>query len=202
MDSRFFLLAVALVFAAWLALRIIRTLRFSLRNKVVLITGGSRGLGLVLARRICAAGGKVALLARDNDELTRAKTDLTRRGGRVFTIQCDLLESEQIHLAVRQTIDRFGKIDILINNAGVIEVGPLEHMTREDFERAMRLHFWAPFELILQIVPEMRTWGGGRIVNISSIVGKVAVTHLAPYNASKYELTVLSDELSVELVHN
>src|SRR5205823_13813821 len=93
MDSRFFLLAVALVFAAWLALRVIRTLRFSLRNKVAPITGGSRGLGLVLARRICAAGGKVALLGRDNDELTRARPDLTGRGGRALTIQCDLLES-------------------------------------------------------------------------------------------------------------
>src|SRR5438093_1300023 len=202
MDSRFFLLAVALVFAAWLALRVIRTLRFSLRNKVVLITGGSRGLGLVLARQICAAGGNVALLARDNDELTRAKTDLTRRGGRVFTIQCDLLESEQIHLAVRQTIDRFGKIDILINNAGVIEVGPLEHMTREDFERAMRVHFWAPFELCMQVGSEMRTWGGGRIVNISSIGGKIAVPHLAPYCASKFALTGFSDALRAELARD
>src|SRR5881398_124437 len=202
MDSRFFLLAVALVFAAWLALRVIRTLRFSLRNKVVLITGGSRGLGLVLARQICAAGGNVALLARDNDELTRAKTDLTRRGGRVFTIQCDLLESEQIHLAVRQTIDRFGKIDILINNAGFIEVGPLEHMTREDFERAMRVHFWAPFELSMQVGSEMRTWGGGRIVNISSIGGKIAVPHLAPYCASKFALTGFSDALRAELARD
>src|SRR5437762_5030802 len=202
MDSRFFLLAVALVFAAWLALRVIRTLRFSLRNKVVLITGGSRGLGLVLARQICAAGGKVALLARDNDELTRAKTDLTRRGGGVFTIQCDLLDSEQIHLAVRQTIDRFGKIDILINNAGIIEVGPLEHMTREDFERAMKLHFWAPFELIMQIIPEMRRRGGGRIVNISSIGGKIAVPHMAPYAASKFALVGLSDALRAELAHD
>ena len=82
MDGRFFLLAVSLVFAAWLALRIIRTLHFSLTDKIALITGGSRGLGLVLARQICAAGGKVALLARDNDELIRAKTDLTGRGGR------------------------------------------------------------------------------------------------------------------------
>src|SRR5438067_8382430 len=202
MDSRFFLLAVALVFAAWLALRVIRTLRFSLRNKVVLITGGSRGLGLVLARQICAQGGKVALLARDNDELTRAKTDLTRRGGRVLTIQCDLPGSEQIHLAVRQTIDRFGKIDILINNAGVIEVGPLEHMAREDFERAMGVHFWAPFELTMQVVPEMRTWGGGRIVNISSIGGKIAVPHLAPYCASKFALTGFSDALRAELARD
>ena len=202
MDSRFFLLAVALVFAAWLALRIIRTLRFSLSNKVALITGGSRGLGLVLARQICAAGGKVALLARDNDELIRAKSDLTRRGGRVFTIQCDLLDSEQIQLAVRQTIDRFGKIDVLINNAGVIEVGPLEHMTREDFERAMGVHFWGPFELTMRVVPEMRIWGGGRIVNISSIGGKIAVPHLAPYCASKFALTGFSDALRAELARD
>src|SRR5438046_10634101 len=118
MDSRFFLLAVALLFAAWLALRVIRTLRFSLRNKVVLITGGSRGLGLVLARQICAQGGKVALIARDADELARAKADLAPRGGVVLTIQCDLLNAEQIQSAVRQIIDRFGKIDILINNCG------------------------------------------------------------------------------------
>src|SRR5213596_179923 len=202
MDSRFFPLAVALVFAAWLALRVIRTLRFSLRNRVVLITGGSRGLGLVLARQICAVGGKVALIARDADELERAKADLARRGGAALTVQCDLLDSGQIQAAVRQIIDRFGKIDILINNAGIIEVGPLQHMTREDFERAMRLHFWAPFELISQIVPEMRTWGGGRIVNISSIGGKLAVPHLAPYSASKFALTGFSDALRAELARD
>src|SRR5213596_1083371 len=202
MDSRFFPLAVALVFAAWLALRVIRTLRFSLRNRVVLITGGSRGLGLVLARQICAVGGKVALIARDADELERAKADLARRGGAALTVQGDLLDTGQIQSAIRQIIDRFGKIDILINNAGIIEVGPLQHMTREDFERAMRLHFWAPFELISQIVPEMRTWGGGRIVNISSIGGKLAVPHLAPYSASKFALTGFSDAIRAELARD
>src|SRR5207237_2451271 len=110
--------------------------------------------------------------------------------------------SEQIHLAVRQTIDRFGKIDILINNAGVIEVGPLEHMAREDFERAMGVHFWAPFELTMQVVPEMRTWGGGRIVNISSIGGKIAVPHMASYSASKFALTGLSDAVRAELARD
>ena len=195
-------LAVALLFVAWLVLRLIRTHRFSLRNKIFVITGGSRGLGLVLARQICAAGGKVALIARDGDELGRAKADLARRGGAVLTVQSDLLDAGQIQSAVRQIIDRFGKIDILINNAGIIEVGPLEHMTREDFERAMRLHFWAPLELISQIVPEMRTWGGGRIVNISSIGGKLAVPHLAPYSASKFALTGLSDALRAELARD
>ena len=202
MKLRVLLMPGALLAAAWLVLRFIRTARYSLRGKIALITGGSRGLGLVLARHLCAQGGSVALIARDPDELARAKTDLTRRGGTVLTIQCDLLDSGQIQSAVRQVIDRFGKIDILINNAGIIEVGPLEHMTPEDFERAMRLHFWAPFELIAQVVPEMRIWGGGRIVNISSVGGKVAVPHLAPYSASKFALTGFSDAIRAELARD
>src|SRR3989440_9726524 len=202
MNFRGLLLAVALMLVAWIIARLIRMARYPLREKVVLITGGSRGLGLVIARQICARGGNVALIARDPDELARAKADLSTRGGNVLTIQCDLLDAEQIHAAVREVIDRFGKIDILINNAGIIEVGPLEHMTAEDFERAMRLHFWAPLELILQVVSEMRIWGGGRIVNISSIGGKVAVPHMASYSASKFALTGLSDAVRAELARD
>jgi len=202
MNPRVLLLAGILLFVTWLIVRASRTARYSLLDKVALITGGSRGLGLVLARQICEAGGKVALIARDPGELARAKADLAPRGGVVFTIQCDLLDAAQIQSAVRQIIDRLGKIDILINNAGIIEVGPLEHMSHEDFERAMQLHFWAPFKLIAQIVPEMRTWGGGRIVNISSIGGKVAVPHLAPYSASKFALTGFSDALRAELARD
>src|SRR6201981_2447938 len=196
------LCVIAVVLGAWLILRAICTARYSLGEKVALISGGSRGLGLVLARQICAEGGKVALIARDPAELAQAKADLTRRGGRPLTVQCDLLDAGQIQSAVRQIIDRFGKIDVLINNAGIIEVGPLEHMRLDDFERAMRLHFWAPFELASQIVPEMRTWGGGRIVNISSIGGKVAVPHMAPYSASKFALTGFSDAIRAELARD
>ena len=199
MNVRVLLPAGVLVLGAWIAARAIRTARYTLRDKVVVITGGSRGLGLVLARHICAQGGSVALIARDSEELARAKTDLTPRGGAVLTIQCDLLDAPQIDAAVRQIIDRFGKIDILINCAGIIEVGPVEHMTRQDFECAMRLHFWAPYELVSRIVPEMRTWGGGRIVNISSIGGKVTVPHLAPYSVSKFALTGFSDAIRAEL---
>jgi NAD(P)-dependent dehydrogenase (short-subunit alcohol dehydrogenase family) len=202
MNARVALGAGALLVGAWITARAVRTARYTLRDKVVLITGGSRGLGLVLARHICARGGKVALLARDREELGRAKADLTRRGGKVLTLECDLLDPAQIQSAVRHIIDRFGKIDILINNAGIIEVGSFEHMTHEDFERAMQLHFWAPYELISQVVPEMRLWGGGRIVNISSIGGKVAVPHLAPYSASKSALTGFSDAIRAELARD
>ncbi len=202
MNFRVALPAVALLLLIWAIVRFIRTACYPLRDKVVVITGGSRGLGLVLARYVCARGGNVALIARDPEELARAKTDLAPSGGKTLTIQCDLLDSGQIQLAVRQIIDRFSKIDILINNAGIIEVGPLEHMRPEDFDRAMRLHFWAPFELISQIVPEMRIWGGGRIVNISSIGGKIAVPHMASYSASKFALTGLSDAVRAELARD
>ncbi|PYL60924.1 MAG: ketoacyl reductase, partial [Verrucomicrobia bacterium] len=114
------LLAGALLFVAWLIARFIRTARYPLYGKVILITGGSRGLGLVLARQTCARGGNVAIIARDPDELLRAKTDLVPRGGKVLTVECDLLDAGQTQLAVRKIIDRFGKIDVLINNAGII----------------------------------------------------------------------------------
>src|SRR5207302_1118953 len=153
---RFILLGIALVLLYWVIAGALRRLRFPFKDKVVLITGGSRGLGLILARQVCAQGSRVAILARDADELGRAKADLAARGGDVLPVQCDLVDPSQIQSAVQQTIERFGKIDILINNAGIIEVGPLNHMRREDFERAIRLHFWAPYDLIMQIVPEMR----------------------------------------------
>ena len=202
MNSRVWLGAGALLVGGWLTARVIRTARYELRDKVALISGGSRGLGLVLARHICDEGGKVALLARDPEELARAKEDLTARGGKVLTVECDLLDRDQIRAAVRKVIDHFDRIDILINNAGIIEVGPLDHMSREDYERAMTLHFWAPYELISQIVPEMRLCGGGRIVNITSIGGKVAVPHFAPYSASKFALTGFSDAIRAELARD
>src|SRR5213592_3803794 len=202
MNTRFVAGAGALLIGAWAAGRAFRSARYTLRDKVVLISGGSRGLGLVLARHICEQHGKVVLIARDREELARAKADLAVRGGKVLTVECDLLDRAQIHAAVRTAIDRLGKIDILINNAGIIEVGPLDHMNREDFDRAMQLHFWAPYELVSQIVPEMRLWGGGRIVNISSIGGKVAMPHFAPYSASKFALNGFSDAIRAELARD
>lgn len=175
---------------------------FSFAGKVVLITGGSRGLGLLLARQLCAKGALVALLARDPNELARAREELVQLGGKTLTVSCDLLDRAQTQAAVRQVVDHFGGLDVVINNAGIIEVGPLDHMQREDFERAMSLHFWAPFNLIMQAIPHFRRRGGGRIVNIASLGGKMAVPHLAPYCASKFALVGLSDALRSELARD
>jgi NAD(P)-dependent dehydrogenase (short-subunit alcohol dehydrogenase family) len=195
-------LTIAAVVIGYVLMQLIRTRRFAIRDKVFLITGGSRGLGLVIAREVCRHGGKVSILARNMEELGRAEQDLQKRGGTVLAIACDLKERAHIEAAVRRTIEYFGRIDVLINNAGIIQVGPLDHMQRSDFEESLGLHFWAPYQLTMQVIPHMRSQGGGRIVNISSIGGKVAVPHLGPYCAGKFALTGFSDSVRSELARD
>ena len=187
--------------ATWAISRSLRS-DFSFAGKVVIITGGSRGLGLTIARQLAAKGGRLALFARDEDELGRACAQLRERGGEAFAVPCDLLDRQQSLGAVQTVLDHFGTIDVLINNAGIIEIGPLENMQRADFEKAMQLHCWAPFDLIQQVIPHMRRAGGGRVVNIASIGGKVAVPHMAPYSMSKFALVGLSDAFRAELARD
>lgn len=169
---------------------------FDLAGKVVLITGGSRGLGLVMARQLVAQQARVAICARDPDELARAKRDL----GEVLAIPCDVTQPEQLERLVNEVTHLLGPIDCLINNAGVIQVGPMKHMTIEDYEMAMATHFWAPLRLSLAVLPKMRERGEGRIVNIASVGGKIAVPHLLPYTASKFALVGLSEGMRAELI--
>lgn len=168
-------------------------------GKSVVITGGSRGLGLVMARQLAAEGANLTLLARHEDELKRAEQDVTRHGGQVLALTCDVRDQEEVEQAIQQVIARFGRIDVLINNAGVIAVGPVEHMSLNDFENAMAVHMWGPLYTMLAVTPHMRLQGSGRIVNISSVGGRVAVPHLVPYSASKFALVGLSDGMRAEL---
>jgi short-subunit dehydrogenase len=172
------------------------------RGKNVLITGGSRGLGLVLARQLADAGARLAVCARDADELGRAYDDLKDRGGRVVAIECDVTDRDRVRELVAVARQRLGSIDVLINNAGIMGVGPLEEMRPEDFERAMKTHYWASLYACLEVIPEMKARGCGRIVNIASFGGKVAVPHMLPYVGSKFALVGLSDGLRAELAEH
>jgi len=201
MKRSFFLTLGGIGLATWFVSRLVRG-EYSFAGKTVVITGGSRGLGLTIARLIAREGGRLALLARNEDELAQACEELRGLGGEAIAVSCDLLDRNQSLGAIECVLDRFGRIEVLINNAGIIEIGPLEHLRRQDFEKSMALHFWAPFNLIQGIVPHMRRAGGGRIVNIASIGGKVAIPHMAAYSASKFALVGLSDSFRAELARD
>ncbi len=173
--------------------------QYSFRGRCVVITGGSRGLGLVMARQLGRRGARVAILGRNAEALARAEAQLNNQGAEVMAVPCDVRRQEDVEAAIGKIADRFGTIDVLINNAGIIQVGPLEHMTVKDFEDALAAHLWGPLHCILAVLPHMHRGGQGRIVNIASIGGKIAVPHLLPYCASKFALVGLSDGLRTEL---
>src|SRR5438105_5201475 len=112
------------------------------------------------------------------DELERAREELESRGAEVFVLPCDITVRTEVDQIVHSVQDRLGPIDILINNAGTIQVGPLEEMTDEDYEESMKVHFWAPLHMIQGVLPGMLQRRRGRIVNIASIGGRVSVPHL------------------------
>ncbi|HEX2972762.1 MAG TPA: SDR family oxidoreductase [Tepidisphaeraceae bacterium] len=183
---------------------LVRTLRDSLidydfTDRIAVVTGGTRGLGLLLARELVTRGARVAVLGRDLEELERGVEDLTKEGGEAIGVPCDVRQREQVQWAMDHILARLGPVDILINNAGVIQVGPIDHMTEQDFQDALAIHCWAPFYTMQAVIPGMRARGEGRIVNICSIGGKIAVPHLAPYTTSKFALAGLSEAMRVEL---
>jgi len=172
-----------------------RRSHYSFCGKVVVITGGSRGLGLGLAEQLAKEGARLELLARNLPELERAAAKLI--GGEVGIWPCDVRHEEQVKQTIAQIAEKTGRIDALINNAGIIMVGPLEKMAKSDFANAMQTHFWAPYYATMAALPFLAP--GARVVNIASIGGRLAMPHLAPYVASKFALVGLSDALRNEL---
>jgi NAD(P)-dependent dehydrogenase (short-subunit alcohol dehydrogenase family) len=202
MKEKNSLLNLALTGAAiYLAARAIRYYArwYDLRGKNVLITGGSRGLGLALSREFISRGALVAICARDVEELERASSDLVRPGRPVLALPCDVANIEEVGRMVEAVREHFGQIDVLVNNAGVIQVGPAETMTLADYEEAININLRGPLHTMLAVIPEMRQRGEGRIVNITSIGGKIAVPHMTPYTASKFGLVGLSKAMRAEL---
>jgi NAD(P)-dependent dehydrogenase (short-subunit alcohol dehydrogenase family) len=169
-------------------------------NRTILITGGSRGLGLVMARQLVSAGARVAICGRDQDTLDRASDDLNRYGGPVLALRCDMRIRQEVERLVERVAEHLGPLHALVNNAGTIAVGPLGTMGLEDFEDAMATNFWGPLYAILAVLPDMRRRGWGRIVNVASIGGMISVPHLLPYSASKFALVGLSEGLRAELL--
>lgn len=172
---------------------------FSFAEKVVVVTGGSRGLGLELARRLACAGAKIAICARDEAELLAATRELEGRGAEVFAGPCDVGSREEVNGFVGAVLGRFGRIDVLINNAGVISVSPIEHTTDEDFEASIDVHLNGSRFFCEAVLPQMKSRRSGRIVNISSIGGRIVLPHLTPYCVGKFALVGYSESLGAEV---
>jgi short-subunit dehydrogenase len=171
---------------------------YSFRNRAVLITGGSRGLGLALGEEFLRAGARVALLARDSDELDQARSLLQDRvSGEIITLSCDVTKRAELARAFEQVQGVFGTIDILVNNAGAITVGPFETMDRDDFAGVLELQVHSIVNAVQLLLPQLRQ--GGRVVNICSIGGKIPVPHMSSYCAAKFALAGLSATLHAEL---
>ncbi|CCH53954.1 short-chain dehydrogenase/reductase SDR [Fibrisoma limi BUZ 3] len=170
------------------------------RGQTVVVTGGSRGLGLVLARQFAQEGAKVAICARDEAELGQAEADLRQYGNFIFTFPCDVTDRSQVADFIQAVRRQFGPIDVLVNNAGTIVVTPYENATEADFREVMEANFWSAFNTISEVLPAMRERQSGRIVNIASFGGKVAVPHLLPYVASKFSLVGYSEGLHAEVL--
>ncbi len=190
-------MVAATVLLAWRRRR-----RIDFRGASVVITGGSRGLGLELARLFAAEGARLTLLARDRDELAAARLEIKALEADVLVRACDVGNRQAAEAAIDFVLEKRGRLDVLINNAGIIQVGPLAHLELEDFEQAMAVHAWGALYLIRAATPAMRRQGSGRIVNIASIGGLIAVPHLLPYSMSKFALVGLSDGLRAELAQS
>ena len=192
------IVAGAVIGAGLLVRSAVRT-RLTFQGKTVLITGGSRGLGLEIARLFAAEGANVCLVARTASSLERAQMELEQTGARILPLVCDIRLRHQVDETIQKATSHFGSIDVLVNNAGVIEVGPSNHMGLEDYQKAMDTHAWGSLYTMLAVLPHMKQQESGRIVNISSIGGKIGVPHLVPYCMSKFALAGLSEALGNEL---
>ncbi len=183
-------------------------------SPVVLVTGGSRGLGLAIASRFAASPARLVLAARHMDELQQAQATLLARHAHLrpedfHLVAADLSHPDECSRLVAEAITRFGRVDVLVNNAGIIEVGPIEAQPVEAFERAMQVNFFAALYTIWAALPHLRAQAPlanskpatrrAAIVNISSVGGKIAVPHMLPYSASKFALTGFSEGLHAEL---
>lgn len=173
--------------------------RPSLRDCVVFITGGSRGLGLAIAMECARRGARLAITARDEEELARAAAQLHDVHAQVLTFVCDVRDREQIQRAIRRAQTAYGRIDMLVNNAGTIAVGPMETMTESDYRESMETHFWAMYYAVEAVRPIFAAQRRGRIVNITSIGGKISVPHLLPYSVGKFAAVGYSEGLRAEL---
>src|SRR5277367_2286639 len=172
---------------------------FSLKDKVAIVTGASQGIGRDTAMALSEAGAKVAVAARNEEKLAALVQDISAKGGEAFAVKMDVADAEQIKAGFKAILEKFGKIDILVNNAAITRDGLAMRMKPDDWEAVLRTNLTGAHLCIQQALPGMMKARAGRIINISSVVARMGNAGQANYVASKAGLIGLTKAIAVEI---
>ncbi len=170
-----------------------------LKDKVVVVTGASGGIGLATARAVAAAGAKVVAAARSGDQLAQLVEELRREGREALAVPTDMRRQNEVMQLIETAFQHYGRIDVLINNAGQAVAGTVADMDLDAYRQVIELNMFGPVYAIQASVPKMRTNGGGIIINVSSMVSKMRIPGLGGYASTKSALNMLSDTARGEL---
>jgi NAD(P)-dependent dehydrogenase (short-subunit alcohol dehydrogenase family) len=169
---------------------------------VALITGGGTGIGRAIALAFAREGAKVAVAGRRKEKLEETLRELEKHGtGRGLAITCDVSKAKDAERAVRETAKAFGKMNVLVNNAGVLHVSTIEAMSEDEWDRLMTINLKGPFLMCRAALPEFRKAGGGAIVNVGSVLGLIGMKDRAAYCASKGGVTLLTKAIALDHAH-
>ena len=172
-----------------------------LSGTTVVITGATSGIGREAAREFAKTGAKVVLAGRRKERLLELAGEIETSGGQALSVQTDVADQAQVEALIEKCVERFGRVDVLVNNAGVAMASRFEAMSLEDFRRLMDVNFWGAVYACRAVVPQMRKQrGGGVILNVSSIFGKRGMPFETAYCASKFALAGFSEALRAELM--
>jgi len=171
-----------------------------LKNRVAIVTGAARGIGKAIALTFVREGARIALVDVDRDRLDLLKDEISKNKGEALSLPCDITQSPQVKEMVNQVQEVFGRVDILVNNAGIIRRGTIETVTEEDCDRVIEVNLKGTFNCCKAVFGIMKQQGYGKIVNISSIAGKMGDITSAPgYGPSKAGIDALTKTLARQL---
>src|SRR5215467_1012014 len=173
-----------------------------LAGKVALITGGGTGIGRAIAQGFAREGASVALAGRRLEKVKEVAREIENQGGSATALQCDVIQVKDAERAVSETAKRFGKVNVLVNNAGTLSVSTVDTISEEDWDRVMTVNVKGPFLMSRAALKEFRKAGGGAVVNIGSVLGLVAMKDRAAYCASKGGVTMLTKAMALDHAHD
>jgi NADP-dependent 3-hydroxy acid dehydrogenase YdfG len=171
----------------------------TLTGRVALVTGASSGIGAAAAEALAAAGATVAVVARRADRLDALVSQIEERGGKAVSMPGDVIDEQVAQGVVTETLRRFGRLDILVNSAGIIDSGGVENADTARYRRVLDINLMASLYTSRAVIGPMRAQGGGDIINISSTAGRRASVLFNAYSASKFALTAMTEALRQEV---